>query len=169
MGAATPARRSRSLSIKSHPTTGPSAMPLDNAGAHRAPAPSYGRVQDADNAEQLADAVVAVWCEIDQALHPIIGHRGVAALYNRSLKLTAATFPWLAQGHAGALAAVDATALRATLVQQAPAEAAAAGSALFETFRGLLASLLGDSLTQRLLHAVWDHTAGASPAQDDSK
>ena len=144
-------------------------MPLDNAGAPRAPAPLNGRVKDATDAEQLADAVVAVWREIDQALHPIIGHRGVAALYNRTLKLTAAAYPWLAQGHAGALAAVDPTALRTALVQQAPAEAAAAGSALFETFRGLLASLVGESLTQRLLHTVWDHTAGAPPAQDDSK
>ena len=144
-------------------------MPMDSPGAQRKHAPLHGRVKDGADADQLADAIVAVWREIDQALHPIIGHRGVAALYNRSLKLTAAAYPWLAQGHAGALAAVDPTALRATLVQQVPAEAAAAGSALFETFCGLLASLVGESLTQRLLHTVWDHTAGAPPAQDDSK
>lgn len=141
---------------------------MDNAGAHHGPAPLTGRVQDATDAEQLADALVAVWREIDQALHPIIGHRGVAALYSRSLMLTAAAYPWLAQGHAGALAAVDPTALRATLTQREHAEAAAAGSALFENFRGLLASLVGESLTQRLLHTVWDHTAGAPPAQEDS-
>jgi len=144
-------------------------MPTDSPGAQRRSAPLHGRVEDGADTEQVADAIVAVWREIDQALHPIIGHRGVAALYNRSLKLTAAAYPWLAQGHAGALAALDPTALRAALVRQAPDAAAAAGNALFETFRDLLASLVGESLTQRLLHTVWDHTAGAPPAQDDSK
>ena len=144
-------------------------MPMDSPGAHRRPAPVDGRVKDDADAEQLADAIVAVWLDIDQALHPIIGRRGVAALYHRSLKLTAATHPWLAVGHAGAQAAVEPSALRAALVQRAPAEAAAAGGALFETFHGLLASLVGESLTQRLLHAVWDPSAGASPAQDNAK
>jgi hypothetical protein len=126
-------------------------------------------VKDGADAEQLADAIVAVWLDIDRALHPIIGRRGVAALYHRSLKLTAAAHPWLAVGHADAQAAVEPSALRAALVQQAPADAAAAGGALFETFHGLLASLVGKSLTTRLLHAVWDQPAGASPAQDDAK
>ena len=72
----------------------------------------------ARDAEQVADAIVAIWLEIDQALHPIIGHRGVAALYNRSLHLTAAAYPWLAMGQHGVPAAVDPSALRAALVQQ---------------------------------------------------
>jgi len=118
---------------------------------------------------KLADAIVAVWLDIDQALHPIIGRRGVAALFHRSVKLTAAVHPWLAVSHAAAPAAVEPSALRAALVQQGPAEVAAAGGALFETFHGLLASLVGESLTQRLLHAVWNQPAGASPAQDDAK
>jgi hypothetical protein len=32
----------------------------------------------------------------------------------------------------------------------------------------LLASLVGTSLTERLLRSVWDHSPGAAPAQDTS-
>jgi len=143
-------------------------MPLDNAGAPRAPAPLNGRVKDATDAEQLADAVFAVWREIDQALHPIIGHRGVAALYNRTLKLTAAAYPWLAMEQRGIPAAVDPAALHAALVQQTGAEAAAGGNALFHSFHQLLASLVGPALTERLLRSVWTPSSGAAPAQDHS-
>ncbi len=137
--------------------------------AHRPwPAPLGDRVADDASAGQIADAIVALWQEIDQALHPIIGHRGVAALFNRSLHLAAADYPWLAIGHRGVPAAVDPSALKAALAKQAAAEAAAAGVALFQSFHGLLASMVGASLTDRLLHSVWDRSAGASPAQDMS-
>ena len=64
-------------------------MPLKSQEDRWWPAPLADLVSDGADAEQLADAIVAMWLEIDQALHPIIGHRGVAALYNRSLHLTA--------------------------------------------------------------------------------
>jgi len=132
------------------------------------PAPLAGRVTDDASAEQIADAIAALWQEIDQSLHPIIGHRGVAALYNRSLLLTTADYPWLAIGHQGSAASVDPSALKAALAQQAAAEAATGGIALFQSFHDLLASLVGASLTDRLLHSVWARSAGASPAQDTS-
>ena len=53
-------------------------------------------------------------------------------------------------------------------MQQAAAEAAAGGTALFQSFHELLASLVGASLTDRLLRSVWAHSSGASPAQDTS-
>jgi hypothetical protein len=143
-------------------------MPLKSQEGRRWPAPLGGRVPDGAHAGQVADAVVALWREIDQALHPIIGHRGVAALYERSLRLTAAAYPWLALEQRGMPAAVDAAALHAALVQQAGAQAAAGGNALFHSFHQLLASLVGASLTERLLRSVWDHSPGAAPAQDTS-
>ena len=132
------------------------------------PVPLADRVSDGADAEQVADAIVAIWLEIDQALHPIIGHRGVAALYNRSLHLTAVAYPWLAIDQPAVPAAVDPAGLRSTLVQQAAAEAAAGGSALFLTFHELLASLVGASLTDRLLRSVWTHSSAVLPVQDTS-
>jgi hypothetical protein len=141
-------------------------MPLENKAGRRWPAPLADRVTDGADAEQVAGAIVAIWLEIDQALHPIIGRRGVAALYNRSLSLTAAAYPWLPIGQTGIPAAVDPSALRSALAQQAAVEAAAGGSALFQSFHELLASLVGTALTERLLRSVWTHPSGTSPVQD---
>lgn len=141
-------------------------MPMECIDDPPWPEPLGGRLAVGADAEQVADAILAVWAEIDQALNPIIGHRGVAALYNRSLNLTAARYPWLAAGHQGVLAAVDLGALKAALAQRAPAEAAVGGSALLQSFHALLCSLVGASLTDRLLVSVWAQPAGAVPGQD---
>lgn len=142
------------------PTPGP-------GGPSGPPGPLGHRLAAGADATQVADAVAAVWSDIDQALHPIIGQRGVLALYNRSLKLAAARHPWLADGHPGALAAIDASALHAALARQQPAEALAAGQALLVGFRELLSSLIGASLTDRLLGSVWGPAPEAS-AQDNA-
>lgn len=141
-------------------------MPLENNEGLPWPPPLAGRVPAGANAEQVADAIVAVWREIDMALHPIVGHRGVAALYNRSLRLAAAAHPWLASDHPDVQAAIDVAALRTTLVQRPAAEAAAGGLALFHSFEKLLASLVGPGLTAQLVESVWTHPALNPPAQD---
>ena len=120
------------------------------------------------DAGEVADAVLAVWHEIDQALHPIIGQRGVAALYDRSLALASTRHPWLASGHPVAPDAIDPSALYAALVNQPPAEAAAGGSALLQVFRDLLSSLIGTSLTDRLLREVWPRPTDPATAEDSS-
>lgn len=99
---------------------------------------------------------------------PIIGQRGVAALYHRSLKLTARSHPWLAVVPAGPLADADLAALKAAFTRQSAEAAVAGGDVLFETFRELLASLVGDPLTERLLRSVWTPPQGAVPQQEIS-
>lgn len=130
--------------------------------------PLRDRVPEGASVGEVADAIAAIWLEIERELHPVIGHRGVAALYNRSLKLTIAAYPCLAPGYQGALDAVDPAALKAALMQQTAAEAAAAGDALFLAFHALLESLVGSSLTNRLLRSVWDQSSGVSPTQDSN-
>jgi len=121
------------------------------------------------DSERVADAVVVIWLEINQALHPIIGYRGVAALFNRSLKIAIRDFSWLGEGHQGVLASVDASALKATLLRQAPDIALAGGTVLFVTFHELLASLVGPSLTDQLLCTVWTQPSGVPPDQEPSQ
>ena len=143
-------------------------MPMESDDGRHWVGPLAGPTPDGENAEQIADQVAAVWLEIVQALQPIIGHHGVAALYDRSLTVTAASRPWLLTGHQGSSSTVDSTALKAALAQQTPAEAAAGGRAHFQAFHELLTSLVGPSLTDRLLLAVWAHSSAASSAQDPS-
>lgn len=143
-------------------------MHLDSKDDRPWPAPLAGRVaSDADTAE-VADAVVALWRDIDEALHPIIGRQAVAALYTRSLKAASAGYPWLAHAQPDAMGSVDPAALRGAISRQTAAEAGAACVALFDAFHELLASLVGASLTDRLLRSVWTLSAGDSPAQDTS-
>jgi hypothetical protein len=129
-------------------------------------APLAHRVVKGAAAAQVADAAVAVWLEIATALAPIIGARGVAALYRRSLHLARPVHPWLATTLEGTEHTLDLVTLKSVLAQQPGTEALAAASCLLHTLQELLTSLVGPSLTERLLRPVWTHPSSAPPAQD---
>ena len=120
------------------------------------------------DARQVARAAVAIWRAIDEALSPVIGPRGSSALYRRSLHLVRGAFPWLAAAYEGATQPGDFSALEAALSQQTSKTAASAHDALVHTFHDLLADLIGRSLTQRLLQAVWEPPSSGTAVQDDS-
>jgi len=121
---------------------------------------------ESGDARRIADAAVAVWRAVDAALYPVIGQRGSSALYKRSLHLASAHYPWLEAAYGGALEPGDFASLAAALAQQTPVQAAAAQDALLQTFHDLLADLIGRSLTQRLLQAVWDSSSKGPAVQD---
>ena len=119
--------------------------------------------KDADSAE-IVDAIQAIWTEIDASLFPILGQSGVAALYQRSMFATFRDFPWLAGTFDGAVLIVNLSLLRATLLQQTPTNARAASCVFLQTFEALLTSLVGSSLTDRLLNSVCKNSlSGLSP------
>jgi hypothetical protein len=127
-----------------------------------------GRMNNASaDAGQIADAMVTTWQAVDVALAPIIGSRGVAALYQRSIFLTSGAHPWLASLQDGVDGRIDLAALKAAFAQQTSADASAGGNALLQAFHQLLASLVGASLTERLLHSVWADPPNSLP-QDTS-
>jgi len=121
---------------------------------------------DGANAGQIADTAVAIWAAVDGALAPVIGPRGSAALYKRSLHLARADFPWLAAAYEGAVDPGDFGALRAALAKQDAPAAAAAHDATLQIFHDLLADLIGRSLTQRLLQSVWESPSSGNAVQD---
>lgn len=143
-------------------------MPMESPEARRIAAALAQRSGGPANAAQVADATVAVWRDVDAALNSVIGLRGVAALYRRSLFLQRVAHPWLASALSGPAAAMDLAALKAALAQQDSAVAAAAGGATLQTFYELLTGLVGASLTERLLRPVWATFLSGSPAQDSS-
>lgn len=115
------------------------------------------RAGDNPDIAGVVRSIVTIWNEIDASLGPILGKRGVAMLYRRSLFLTGANHGWLPRVGEGQPTALDLAPLQATLMQQGSTVALDGGSALFRTFYELLSSLVGPSLTERLLRPIWDN------------
>jgi hypothetical protein len=144
-------------------------MGSDRSPRRRLTAPLASRVQDEGSAAQIAAACGALWQEIDAVLTPIIGPRGVAALGQRSLHLASTAYPWLAARQPGSPDVLDSALLASMLAQRSSDDAAIAGEAFLQTFRDLLTSLIGGSLTERLLRTVWgpsDTPLNSPSAQD---
>ena len=123
-------------------------------------------VTECSDAGRIAESAVSTWRDLDAALSPIIGQRGVVALCKRSLYLTRADFPWLAAVDEGELKPDEFTTLQTALSQQTSANAAAANDALLRTFCDLLSKLIGASLTDRLLRSVWAGSSSDQVTQD---
>jgi hypothetical protein len=115
---------------------------------------------------QIADAAISVWHDINVALSPIIGQRGVMALYKRSLALTRADYPWLGAAQEHSLHPDDFAALQQALALQTRPNAAAANGALLQRFTELLNNLIGPSLSERLLRSVWNNRLKTHDVQE---
>ena len=95
------------------------------------------------------------WRQIAERLEPVIGAGGVDALFARALHLTSRRFPWLATNAALGNSAETLAQLAVRFESQEVSVAAAAGDLLLLTFTGLLANMIGEPLTGRLLGALW--------------
>ena len=115
---------------------------------------------------QVAEVLDRMLRQIDGALSPVIGRRGVALLYKRALFLSAVAHPWMAGTERGINQAMDFTPLRSVLEQQADDVALSAGSTLLQGLYDLLTSLVGLSLTEQLLRCVWANPSSGLAAQD---
>jgi hypothetical protein len=140
---------------------------MDSQESSRFTAALTQRVAEDADARQIASAIGAMWADVESALQPVLGRRGVAALFKRTLHLTATRYPWLAAlKPGGADTAVDLAELTELLARQSPAAVAEVGGGLFALFRELLTTLIGDRLSERLLQAAWSTSSRAPPAQD---
>ncbi len=106
------------------------------------------------NPGELAAQSVARWRQIDLALTPIIGRRGILAIYKKALNITRNDFPWLAVVSEGDAAFDNFVSLQSVLAQQTSAAVMAANLALHRSFNKLLGSLIGESLSERLLQSI---------------
>jgi hypothetical protein len=139
----------------------------DEATNTTSPEPSGWRnIGPLESVAQVANRLASIGEGIDAALRPIIGRRGVGALFRRSMFLTAPAHPWLADADDGAEQALEMPSLAAVFAQQTRAEAFAAGGLLLRTFHRLLAGLVGVALTEQLLRPVWEDAPDDPPAQE---
>jgi hypothetical protein len=139
-------------SLESQPTRWVAAILAKRSGTH-------------PDAIQIADATIAVWYDIATPLKSIIGRQGVAALYDRSVLLTARTHPWLVPSRSHEDHSVDIDALQSVIARQTADDAAAASGELLQTFYDVLVSLIGPALCDQLLASVREDFA--SPRSRD--
>lgn len=108
------------------------------------------------------------WKQLASHLSPLIGESGFAALYRRAVRLVSAEHDWLIAPQASSTSDELLSALRSQLSAAEERHAKAANSALLATFTKLLAGLIGEALTIRLLHAAWTGGADKANARDQS-
>jgi hypothetical protein len=126
-------------------------MPPSAADLRRASVPSVPTVE--------------VWPRLAARLAPVIGARGVEALFSRSVYQTSLLFPWLVVHDDGENGVALLDSIRARFVAQDAYTAAEANRALLLALTELLTSLIGESLTKRLLDPVC--APGLSPAEKE--
>jgi hypothetical protein len=100
------------------------------------------------------DCSIALWESLAAELRVIIGDRGFESLYARTLYQTGAAYPWLAPHPPQAAEAAFAL-LGDRLREREPEEAQAASAALLSNFTDTLILLIGDLLTNTILHKAW--------------
>jgi hypothetical protein len=149
----------RSVTESDHSKAAHASIPLSTAGpAARREAIRHKLADcagDKSDARALAAATASIWPQLSARLVPVIGARGVDILFNRAVHLTSTSFPFMAIAGDRTRGTTHLDGLRARIGQQDASVAAAASCELLFTFTVLLASLIGDSLTDRLLGPAW--------------
>jgi hypothetical protein len=109
--------------------------------------------------ESLAAASGRLLDKLSQGLAQVIGPAGVQSIFLRAVRLRKSEFPFLDErivpsDNRGSLAEP----LHACLQEHEPEVIREASVALFATFAGLLATVIGDRLTWSLLQQIWSDT-----------
>ncbi|MDP9082564.1 MAG: hypothetical protein M3N50_02185 [Pseudomonadota bacterium] len=139
---------------------------MDNQKSHWITASLAQRAGTNPDAVQIADATIAVWYDIATALTSVIGGHGVAALYDRSVTLTARTHPWLIPQRLSDDRSVNLDALQSVIARQTGEDAVAGANALLLTFLDVLTSLIGPALSEQLLSSVRENSS-PTPVKGD--
>jgi hypothetical protein len=146
-------------------------MLLDHQKGSEFSALPASRTDDWPPAADTAQAVIGSWHAIDDALTPLIGARGLVALYLRALHLSAADPAMRSAGEPGRRALVAAATpalLQALIASQSPAHAVVIGNTFLQIFYELMSSLVGAPLTDRLLRAAMTSSPSSTSTQENS-
>jgi hypothetical protein len=116
--------------------------------------------------EKVADAAINLWEQMASQIISIVGEGGFNSLYTHSVFLTQSTFPWLAADSLSPLTGHRFAELKISLEGQPHEQANAANSQLLITFTDILASLIGEQLTIRILRSAWGDHASERPGKE---
>ena len=116
--------------------------------------------------EEVADTAIDLWEQMAAQIISIIGEGGFDSLYRRSVFLTQSTYPWLAAVSLQSKIDLRFTDLKISFEGQTPEQASIANSHLLITFTDILASLIGEQLTIRLLRSAWGEDPSEKPGKE---
>ena len=122
-----------------------------------------------EHTEKVSDAAVVLWEQMAVEIISIVGEGGFNSLYARSVFLTQTTFPWLAACGLSQQSDRRFAALKIGFEAQVPAPARAANNLLLITFTDILVSLIGDQLTDNILHSAWGDGASDRSCKEFEK
>ena len=105
----------------------------------------------ASAAPEAVEHLLQRWHRLGEHLTPLVGDRGFCVLYDRAAGLVFPDYTWLTVSPPRTSTASLIDTLRADLAAVDACTADACNNALFTTFTKLLAGLIGESLTNRLL------------------
>jgi hypothetical protein len=111
----------------------------------------------AQHTEKVADTAIVLWAQMAAKIISIVGEGGFNSLYARSLFLATSHHAWLASGALSPQTGQRFSELKKCLEGQTPALAVAGTTLLLITFTDILASLIGEKLTVRILQSAWGH------------
>jgi hypothetical protein len=113
--------------------------------------PASGKTSATSPMSLGATGVLSRLEQIQAVVAPIIGQKGLVALYERSRHLSSRFHPWLADPQGRSASGMDLDALRLLVARQNESEAAAGARLLLKSFHDLLADLVGAFLTRALI------------------
>ena len=120
----------------------------------------------APHTENVADAAIDLWEQMATQIISIVGEDGFNSLYARSVFLAQPTYPWLAANSLSPQTEQRFAELKKHFEGQTPSQARAANSLLLLTFTGILAALIGEPLTTRILRTAWGNDASYSTSKE---
>ena len=119
--------------------------------------------------DTVVPTTIGLWEHFAVELNSIIGEGGFNPLYARSVRLASKQYAWLMPCAAKPAAGERFAELGACLQDQDSADAHQASLDLFAIFLDVLASLIGEELTNHLLHSAWSNKISEIPAKDFPK
>lgn len=101
------------------------------------------------------DAIYAIWEPLGTQVISIVGETGFDSLYARSLFLTHKYCPWYILASETLPATERFMEIKMNLESMTPAQFKEGSSLQLITFTDILASLIGEQLTLRILYSAW--------------
>jgi hypothetical protein len=108
-----------------------------------------------DSAPDRLRHELMLWERLAARLAPLIGESGFHALYGRAVRLVRPQYSWLETDSSQQTIRLLLNGLERKLTLVDPQLARQANATFLHSFTSLLASLIGEALTMRVLHAAW--------------